>query len=87
MLASQSRAGVFVRLFSSILHQRRKHLREKRSVKTLYSRFREEGEGGEKRGRGGGGERRRRHTLHLYNQVHSLQFGLKMASIWSVTLT
>lgn len=32
MLASQSRAGVSVRVFTSVLHQRRKHLRDKRGV-------------------------------------------------------
>lgn len=37
MLASQSRAGVLVRLFISILHQCRKHLREDSWLKQVFS--------------------------------------------------
>lgn len=84
MLASQSRAGVFVRLSSSILHQRRKHLREKEALKhftvVLEKEGRNEGEGEEER-------EDLVTTLHLYNHVYSLQIRLKIASIWSVTLT
>lgn len=86
MLASQSRAGVFVRLSSSILHQRRKHLRErerealKHFTVVLEKEGRNEGEGEEER-------EDLVTTLHLYNHVYSLQIRLKIASIWSVTLT
>lgn len=85
MLASQSRAGVFVRLSSSILHQRRKHLREKEALKHFTVVLEKEG-----RNEGEGEEEEREDlvtTLHLYNHVYSLQIGLKIASIWSVTLT
>lgn len=86
MLASQSRAGVFVRLSSSILHQRRKHLREREreALKHFTVVL-------EKEGRNEGEEEEEREdlvtTLHLYNHVYSLQIRLKIASIWSVTLT
>lgn len=86
MLASQSRAGVFVRLSSSILHQRRKHLREReREALKHFTVILE------KEGRNEGEEEEEREdlvtTLHLYNHVYSLQIRLKIASIWSVTLT
>lgn len=87
MLASQSRAGVFVRLSSSILHQRRKHLREREREALKHFTVVLEKEG---RNEGEGEEEEREDlvtTLHLYNHVYSLQIRLKIASIWSVTLT